>query len=59
MGEKDQVVTLAGARYMHENISGSKMYIFKGKGHFPCTTAAEKFNKLLEEFVKTDELLKD
>ena len=44
---------------MHEKIPGSKMYIFKGKGHAPSITAAEKFNKILEEFIKTGKLMKD
>jgi pimeloyl-ACP methyl ester carboxylesterase len=56
-GENDMAVTLSGAKYMHKNIPGSKMYVFKGKGHFPCITAAEKFNRIVEEFVRTGELL--
>jgi pimeloyl-ACP methyl ester carboxylesterase/predicted amidohydrolase len=56
-GENDMAVTLSGAKYMHKNIPGSKMYVFKGIGHFPCTTAAEKFNRIVEEFVRTGELL--
>jgi pimeloyl-ACP methyl ester carboxylesterase/predicted amidohydrolase len=55
-GENDMAVTMAGARYIHKNILGSKMYVFKGKGHFPGITAAKKFNRILEEFVRTGEL---
>jgi pimeloyl-ACP methyl ester carboxylesterase len=58
-GENDRMVMLEGAKYMHENILGSKMYIFKDKGHVLSITAGDKFNKMLEEFVKTGELLKD
>jgi len=58
-GENDGLMPLEGGKYMHENIPGSKMYIFKGKGHCPSITAADKFNKILEEFVKTGKLLKD
>jgi len=58
-GEDDRVTMLEGAKYMHENIPGSKMYIFKGKGHCPSITAADKFNKILEEFITTGKLLKD
>ncbi|MDH5624261.1 MAG: alpha/beta fold hydrolase, partial [Candidatus Bathyarchaeota archaeon] len=58
-GENDMVCPLGGAKYMHENIPGSKMYIFMGKGHCPSITAADKFNKILEEFIKTGKLLKD
>jgi pimeloyl-ACP methyl ester carboxylesterase len=47
------------AKYMHEKIPGSKMYIFKDGGHFPSMTAADKFNKILDEFIKTGKLLKD
>jgi len=52
-GENDMVCPLEGGKYMHEKIPGSKMYIFKDKGHCPSITAADKFNKLLEEFIVT------
>jgi pimeloyl-ACP methyl ester carboxylesterase/predicted amidohydrolase len=58
-GENDVVCPLGGGKYMHEKIPGSKMYIFKGKGHCPSITAADKFNKILEEFIKTGKLLGD
>jgi len=60
-GEKDIIFTRVseGAKYIHENISGSKNYIFEGKGHFPSITAADKFNRTLKEFVTTGKLLKD
>ena len=60
-GEKDIVFTCVseGAKYMHENIQGSKMYIIKDTGHFPSITAADKFNRILKEFVTTGKLLKD
>ena len=45
------------AEHMHEKISGSEMYIFKGKGHLPSITAADKFNKILEEFITTGKLI--
>ena len=58
-GEDDRAVRLEGAKYMHENIPRSKMYIFKDKGHAPSFTAADKFNKILKEFITTGELTKD
>lgn len=58
-GENDRLMLLEAAKYLHENIPGSIMYIFKDKGHAPSITAADKFNKILEEFVKTGKLLKD
>jgi len=58
-GENDRADPLEGAKYMHEKIPGSKMYIFKGKGHCPSITAADKFNKILEEFIRTGKLLED
>jgi pimeloyl-ACP methyl ester carboxylesterase/predicted amidohydrolase len=58
-GENDRACPFGNAEYMHENIPGSKMYIFKGKGHAPSITAADKFNKILEEFVTTGKLLED
>jgi len=58
-GENDGAVPFENARYMQENIHGSKMYIFKDKGHFPSITAAERFNQVLEEFITTGKLMKD
>jgi len=58
-GENDGGVRWENAKYMHENISGSKMHIFKDKGHFPSVTAAERFNQILEEFVTTGKLVKE
>jgi pimeloyl-ACP methyl ester carboxylesterase len=52
-GENDMMCPLAGARYMHEKIPKSEMYVFKDKGHAPSITAADKFNKLLEKFMVT------
>jgi pimeloyl-ACP methyl ester carboxylesterase len=46
-----------GAKYIRENISGSKNYIFEGRGHFPSITAPDKFNKVLKEFIMTGKLL--
>jgi len=56
-GEKD--IPLEAAEYAHEKIRGAEMYIFKGKGHAPSITAADKFNKILKEFIATGKLLKD
>jgi pimeloyl-ACP methyl ester carboxylesterase len=58
-GENDKMCPLVGARYMHEKIPRSEMYVFKDKGHAPSITAADKFNRILKEFVMTGELLKD
>jgi pimeloyl-ACP methyl ester carboxylesterase len=60
-GEKDIVFTRVseGAKYMQENIQGSKNYIIKDAGHFPSITAADKFNKILEGFVTTGKLPRD
>jgi len=61
-GEKDTNVftnVSEGAKYMHENIQGSKNYLFEDKGHFPSITAADKFNKIVREFIATGKLPKD
>jgi len=58
-GENDGSLRWENAKYTHENIPGSKMYIFKGKGHFPSVTAADEFNKILKEFITTGKLMKD
>jgi len=57
-GENDEVLRWEIAKYMHENIPGSRMHLFKEKGHFPSVTAADKFNKTLEEFITTGKLVK-
>jgi len=58
-GKNDMVSPVEGAKYMHENISGSELYIFKDKGHMPNITAADEFNKILKEFITTGKLMKD
>jgi pimeloyl-ACP methyl ester carboxylesterase len=60
-GEKDIVFTSVseGAKYIRENIQGSKNCIIEDAGHFPSITAADKFNKILKEFITTGKLLKD
>jgi len=58
-GENDRVFLSECTKYMHENIPGSEMYIFKDKGHLPSLTATDKFNKILKEFITTGKLLKD
>jgi pimeloyl-ACP methyl ester carboxylesterase len=60
-GENDIVFMRVseGAKYMHENIPGSKMCIIKDAGHFPSITAADEFNKILKEFITTGKLMKD
>lgn len=55
--ENDGTVQFKNANYMHENIPRSKIYIFKDKGHFPSITAADKFNRLLREFIITGTLM--
>jgi len=45
-GENDGAVRFENAKYMHENIPGSKMRIFKDKGHFhqsPQQTSSTKY----------------
>jgi pimeloyl-ACP methyl ester carboxylesterase len=56
-GENDGAVRIEGAKYMHENIQESRMYTFDGIGHFPSITAAEKFNRMLKEFITTETLI--
>lgn len=58
-GEIDKVVRWENAMYMHGNIPGSEMHVFNDKGHFPSITAADRFNKILDEFIITDNFSKD
>ena len=57
-GEDDMVCPLEAAKYTHGKIPGSRMYIFKGKGHLPSITAADRFNRVLKEFITTDRLVR-
>jgi len=50
---------LDAVEHMHEIISGSEMYIFKGKGDLPSITAADRFSKILKGFITTGKLMTD
>ncbi len=52
-GSIDAVVPPGAAIYMHENIPGSILAEFTGKGHQVQVTAYKQFNKLLKEFISS------
>ena len=51
-GKKDMVCPYACADYMHSKIKNSVLHAFEDTGHIPFVTKHEKFNILLDEFVK-------
>jgi sugar-specific transcriptional regulator TrmB/pimeloyl-ACP methyl ester carboxylesterase len=57
------VVPVKKARYLHENISGSKLLIRrpseKSIGAFPNIFEGEKYNKILDKFITTGEITKN
>lgn len=50
-GSEDTEAPLADARYFHENISGSRLKILQGAGHFVHTEQPKKVAKFVQEFL--------
>lgn len=50
-GENDNVLSLDGAYYLKNNISGSKLVIIPNTGHLPMLESPNTFNRLICNFV--------
>jgi len=48
-GREDRIVEPAQARFLHEQLPGSRLYLLPGVGHLPFLTQAPAFNGILEE----------
>ncbi|HET6950910.1 MAG TPA: alpha/beta fold hydrolase, partial [Acidimicrobiales bacterium] len=54
-GERDGVIPVAHARRAHAAMSGSRLEVFPGAGHFPHHADPARFAALLAEFMATTE----
>jgi pimeloyl-ACP methyl ester carboxylesterase len=52
-GERDDIIPVAHAHAAHEAISGSRLQILEGVGHFPHVEAPERFLSVLTEFLES------
>lgn len=50
-GSSDSIIPVSQARATHEAISGSRLEIFEGAGHFPHCEAPERFAEVLVDFM--------
>jgi len=56
-GDKDPVIPIAHAHNAAALVSGSRLEIFQGVGHFPHRAQPLRFTRLLTEFVESTTLL--
>ncbi len=54
-GKGDMICPYACADYTHSKIKNSVLHTFENVGHIPFITKYEKFNNLLNEFLRDDE----
>ncbi len=47
-GDQDRIVAAPQAKFLHERLPGSQLYLLKGAGHLPFVTQAAAFNGILE-----------
>jgi pimeloyl-[acyl-carrier protein] methyl ester esterase len=48
-GQEDRIVPPAQGRFLHEQLSGSRLNLLPGAGHLPFLTQASAFNGILEQ----------
>jgi pimeloyl-[acyl-carrier protein] methyl ester esterase len=51
-GTEDRIVAAAQAKFLQENLPGSRLHLLPGAGHLPFWTAAAAFNGMLEEILR-------
>ena len=51
-GEQDGIVCPAQAKFLQENLPGSKLYLMAGAGHLPFLTQVSAFNDLLNKIIE-------
>ncbi len=51
-GDNDQICPVNSANYIHSKISNSAVEIIKDTGHTPFLTKTDKFNQILEKWIK-------
>jgi pimeloyl-ACP methyl ester carboxylesterase len=52
-GQHDRLLPVSGAPYMHEQIRGSILKLFEDSGHCPFLEEADRFNRVVREFLET------
>lgn len=52
-GDRDPMIPVAHARAAHAAITGSRLEIFEGAGHFPHAEYPERFAEVVAEFVES------
>ncbi len=52
-GRHDQLLPVSGAAYMHEHIARARLELFDDSGHCPFLEEAERFNRVVEDFLDT------
>ncbi len=52
-GEADGIVPPAQARFLQEQVPGSRLHLLAGAGHLPFLTRAADFNEILRELLAT------
>jgi len=50
-GDQDPIVQLGAAKYLYEQIKGSRLVVLKGVGHAPFLEKPQEFNQLLGDFI--------
>ncbi len=50
-GDKDEIIPVSHAYRAHEAITGSRLEIIQGAGHFPHVENPEKFTEILRDFM--------
>jgi pimeloyl-[acyl-carrier protein] methyl ester esterase len=51
-GDNDQICPVNSANYIHSKISNSAVEIIKDTGHTPFLTKTDKFNQILEKWIR-------
>lgn len=54
-GEKDSLVPLAAAREAAQRITGARLAVIQGAGHWPMREHSEEFNRVLFDFLSGDQ----
>jgi pimeloyl-ACP methyl ester carboxylesterase len=50
-GEEDRIVAASQARFLHQQLPGSRLHLLTGAGHLPFLTQAAAFNGILAEIL--------
>jgi pimeloyl-ACP methyl ester carboxylesterase len=54
-GERDPIIPVAHGHDTHERVAHSRFEVFPGAGHFPHLDDAQRFTRVLVDFMRTTE----